>query len=169
MTTTEAPAPAFRYIGTTDETNVCEDCGRSDLQRAVVLALLDADGNVEDRVRYGSDCAARALSIRGGGRAVAKAAENARIATLKAAAEAYERAERLLFDPATGEPTHERGFARTVGTMIRFNGGPGRWTDRGEAEQFTRQLIERSVQAVQDARLLGIADPARELRRLGYA
>jgi hypothetical protein len=84
MTTNTAPAPAFRYIGTADETTVCEHCGRADLRSTVVLALLDADGNTADYVRYGSTCAARALSIASGGAHVSKVAEIHRHLTLEA-------------------------------------------------------------------------------------
>lgn len=49
------------YIGITDESDVCECCGRRGLKRVVRLAVLDADGNREDEVRYGVDCAARAI------------------------------------------------------------------------------------------------------------
>jgi hypothetical protein len=84
---------SFRYIGTTDETTVCEHCGREDLRSTVVLALLDVDGNEEEYVRYGSTCAARALAIRGGGSAVRHAAQYAQLATLRDARDAHQRAE----------------------------------------------------------------------------
>lgn len=39
-----------------DETTVCECCGKTDLKRVAVLQM--ADGSI---VRYGRDCAAKAL------------------------------------------------------------------------------------------------------------
>jgi predicted nucleic acid-binding Zn ribbon protein len=55
---------AYRIKGTTDECTTCEKCGRSDLKKTIVLAILDADGNEEDYTYYGSDCAARALGTK---------------------------------------------------------------------------------------------------------
>lgn len=43
-------------LAITDETSVCECCGKTNLKRVAVLQL--ADGSV---VRYGRDCAAKAL------------------------------------------------------------------------------------------------------------
>lgn len=54
--------PRFRYVGVTDECVECQRCGKADLKRTVVLAILDADGNAEDVTYYGSNCAARALA-----------------------------------------------------------------------------------------------------------
>lgn len=51
----------FKMIGITDETNVCECCGKSNLKRVVVLEDIDT-GSI---VRYGCDCAARAMSVKG--------------------------------------------------------------------------------------------------------
>ena len=77
--TTNATAPAFRYIGVTDECVECQKCGKAQLRSTVVLAILDADGNTEDVTYYGSSCAARALAergtpVKGGGRAVLQSA-----------------------------------------------------------------------------------------------
>lgn len=72
--TTNTTAPAFRYIGITDECVECQKCGKTQLRSTVVLAVLDADGNTEDVTYYGSSCAARALGVKGGGRAVLQSA-----------------------------------------------------------------------------------------------
>lgn len=72
--TTNATAPGFRYIGITDECVECQKCGKTELRSTVVLAVLDADGNTEDVTYYGSTCAARALGVKGGGRAVLQSA-----------------------------------------------------------------------------------------------
>lgn len=46
----------FKIIGITDETTVCECCGKSNLKKVVVMENIDT-GEI---VRYGVDCAARA-------------------------------------------------------------------------------------------------------------
>lgn len=78
----------FRYIGTTDECIECQQCGKADLRSTVVLAILDADGNVEDHTYFGSTCAARALGVKGGSRAVLQSARWAHEETLASAADA---------------------------------------------------------------------------------
>lgn len=45
--------------GTTGDVTLCDLCGRNDLRKTVILATLDADGNEEERVNYGTDCASR--------------------------------------------------------------------------------------------------------------
>lgn len=87
MTTTTA-APAFRYIGITDECVECQKCGKPGLKSTVILAILDADGNPEDATYYGSTCAARALGIKGGGRAVLNSARAAHDRTIEIAKDA---------------------------------------------------------------------------------
>jgi hypothetical protein len=54
---------AFKLLGISEETE-CECCGKANLKRTVVLAHLDADGNTVEVVKFGRDCAARALGIR---------------------------------------------------------------------------------------------------------
>lgn len=106
MTTTTAPA-RFRYLGVTDECVECQQCGKSDLRSTVVLAVLDADGNTTGTTYYGSHCAARALGVPGGGRAVTRSAVYAHHDTLMAAADAR----RMLAHyglPEQGEPTAEQ-------------------------------------------------------------
>lgn len=51
----------YRVKGTTDDQTDCTrpSCGRTNLRKTVILEVLDADGNVEDVVYYGADCAAR--------------------------------------------------------------------------------------------------------------
>ena len=60
-TTTEA---RYKILGITDEVTTCERCGRDDLKRTVRLGVLDLDGNVEDAVHFGCDCAAKATQKR---------------------------------------------------------------------------------------------------------
>lgn len=53
----------FKLVGISDET-VCECCGKQNLKRTVVLEQLDADGGMVSVVKFGRDCAARALRVR---------------------------------------------------------------------------------------------------------
>jgi hypothetical protein len=76
MTTTTAPA--FRFLGITDDATECARCGRTELRSTVVLAVLDADGNTEDVTYFGSSCAAQALGYKANrGAAVLALARNA--------------------------------------------------------------------------------------------
>lgn len=83
----ETTAAQYRYLGTTDDTTACEQCGKIELKSTVVLQPLDLDGNPEgDPVYYGSTCAARALAVKGGGREVTLRARGGHHDTLNAAA-----------------------------------------------------------------------------------
>jgi hypothetical protein len=86
-TTITTTAVRFRYIGTTDDVVTCEKCNKPNLRNTVVLMILDEDGNDTEVTYYGSTCAARALGVRGGGRAVLASARNAAYATRQAAAD----------------------------------------------------------------------------------
>lgn len=57
---TNATRPSFKIIGITDETTVCETCGKTNLKKVVVLENLDT-GEI---VRYGTDCAAKAMGTK---------------------------------------------------------------------------------------------------------
>jgi ribosome-binding protein aMBF1 (putative translation factor) len=48
-------AKQVRVLGTTDETSICECCGKTNLKKVVVLEI---EGEI---VRYGCDCAGKAL------------------------------------------------------------------------------------------------------------
>ena len=54
MTNTDTTAPAFRYLGTTDDVLMCGHCGRTDLTHTVVAQFLTAD-EVADAVSEGLD------------------------------------------------------------------------------------------------------------------
>lgn len=56
-------AATFTILGVDDEVTVCERCGKRNLKRTVALEQADDDGNTAV-VRFGSDCAARALKGR---------------------------------------------------------------------------------------------------------
>ena len=65
MTTTalEAHSRLFRVVGTSDEVNACDCCGKTKLKSTVELFELDADGNdvADHPVYFGVTCAARAM------------------------------------------------------------------------------------------------------------
>lgn len=110
----------FRYIGTTNDVVDCENCGKPDLRATVIIVPVDADGNDDGEPCYfGSTCAARALSVRGGGAAVRKAADGARLQTLMNAHEARRRL-RAYGLPEVGEPTHDQVRA-AVRVFVRRN------------------------------------------------
>lgn len=51
----------YTVKGTTTDVLTCEQCGRDDLKKTVVLDALDAEGNPTGDITYmGTDCAARA-------------------------------------------------------------------------------------------------------------
>jgi hypothetical protein len=108
---------AFRFIGTTDDTTTCEHCGREQLKSTIILATLDADGNRDGEVYYGSTCAARAIKAQYGVKMTA-----AQVRDAAASAERVRRAEdqdaRAMLDfyglPLIGEPTAEAFQAATV-------------------------------------------------------
>lgn len=103
---TATTAPAFKYIGITDECVECQKCGKTELRATVVLAMLDADGNEEEITYYGSTCAARALGIKGGGRSVLNSARAAHDQTIEAAKHARKRIE-FYGLPLEGEPSED--------------------------------------------------------------
>lgn len=58
--TTAQTQKVYRVIGSTNDITTCEYCGRDELKGTVVLAILDADGNTEGTVYFGTGCAATA-------------------------------------------------------------------------------------------------------------
>lgn len=149
---TATAAPEFRYIGITDETTVCEECGKPELKATVVLAVLDADGNTEDVVRYGSSCAAKALSIAGGGARVRKAAEGATVRTMIAADDAIKSLTSKNLD-RDGRPSAlavKLGMAEALLASV------------------DPELVAQLVAAVRDAEALGETNPRGWLKRHGY-
>ena len=49
-----------KIIGTTQDITDCECCGRTNLKKTVIVAVLDADGNTDSIAYYGTVCAAKA-------------------------------------------------------------------------------------------------------------
>lgn len=103
----------------TDDCVECQKCGKAELRSTVVLAILDADGNTEDITYYGSTCAARALGIKGGGRAVL---QSARWAHMKLRGDAKSARDVLEFYglPETGDPDHP-ALRNAVRLYVRNN------------------------------------------------
>ncbi len=139
MTTSEN----YRYLGVTDECTECEKCGKVELRSTVVLQPLDVDGNADgDPVYFGSTCAARALSVRGGGRAVLRSARFAHHDTLTQAQDAR-RMLAFYGMPETGDPTEaeiERGA--TVYAEVHAN---ARWADSVTAESWRIRALDMLV------------------------
>lgn len=139
---TSTTAPAFRFLGTTDDTTECAKCGREELRSTVVLDVLDADGNSEGVTYYGSTCAARVLTAATGrkitGPRVLAEAVAARTATLQAAA----NAEQLLAHYADAEGDDDelirRYAAAHSSAMWARTMTPAGWLDKARA-MFTRQ------------------------------
>ena len=50
----------FKIIGVTDDSCVCEKCGKTNLKKVVVLENMET-GEI---VRYGTDCASRAMGVK---------------------------------------------------------------------------------------------------------
>ncbi len=154
-TVTTVTTPAFRYIGVTDECVVCEKCGNTQLKSTVILAMLDADGNAEDATYYGSTCAARALGVRGGGRAVLQAARWAHHKTLQEA----EDARRMLAHyglPEAGEPTADE-IREAMKRYIRQHHNIAQWVAETGIGVRARVLdmLSRKRAALADAALIG--------------
>ena len=59
-----ATTARFALLGIDDEIVACDCCGKKNLKCTVALSQLDADGNEVAGVRFGRDCAARALGRR---------------------------------------------------------------------------------------------------------
>lgn len=152
MTTNEAPA-RWRYLGVTDESTECEKCGKTELRSTVMIMPLDIDGNDEgDPVYFGSSCAARALSVRGGGKAVLAAANGARLRTLMNAHDAR-RMLRIYGDlPETGPLTEEQRRAG-VRAYIRNNRGvqAAIARDGGTVTDRLLEMLARKQAAIADA------------------
>lgn len=112
-----------QYHGITSEVDECGHCGKQGLQKAVMLFILDADGNREELEYWGTTCAARAIGTTAAD--VRKKAQNAqtyRIARVK-------ELEKLL-DPRWCTQWIARNWDTSVrrDTGIRLNGqwyGPG--------------------------------------------
>ena len=152
---TNTNTPQFRYLGITDECVECQKCGKVDLRSTVVLAVLDADGNTEDVTYYGSTCAARALSIKGGGRAVLQSARWAHERTLLEAADAR----RMLAHyglPETGFPDEDT-LRDATRTYIRQGNSAAQRCRKFNvrAGVLVLEMLVRKRRVLADAALIG--------------
>jgi hypothetical protein len=171
MTTNEPPA-RWRYLGTTNDVVDCqrEGCPQTDLSHTVVIMPLDVDGNDDgDPVYYGSTCAARALAVKGGGRAVSKAAEHARLHTLMGAHDAR-RMLRLYGDlPEIGPLTEEQRRAG-VHAYVRNNRGvhAAIQRDGGTVTDRLLDMLARKQAAIADAVLIAGAEWGKDRQPLEW-
>lgn len=143
----------FRYIGVTDECTTCEQCGKPNLAKTIVIAALDADGTEEAILYYGSTCAARALGYgTGQGATVRKAATAAKQRTLNHAHEAQLMLD--LYDvPADGDEYD----INQVAAIYRDNHAKAAWAPTVTWEGWkdrARDMIVRKRAAVADAELV---------------
>jgi hypothetical protein len=145
---TATAAPKFRYIGVTDDVTECQHCGKAGLKLTVALALLDLDGNEEDVTYYGSTCAARALSIKGGSRAVLDAA---RAAHAQLAQNAKHARQRLAHYRADELPLSQVAIA-----FRRNNSSPYTQKSMEEWVQQAADMIEHWRATVAEAARLGL-------------
>jgi len=119
-------ADQYRWLGITDECTDCEKCHKANLKSTVVLQYLDVDGNPDgDPVYFGSTCAARALSVKGGGRSVLASARGAHHQTLTDAADARSMLE-LYGVPESGDMDDD-GYRQAVANYRRYNAGVAHW------------------------------------------
>jgi hypothetical protein len=51
----------YRIKGVNDEQDTCDECGKTNLRRTVILAPLDDEGNEDGECRVGVDCAAKMM------------------------------------------------------------------------------------------------------------
>lgn len=156
MTANETSAPRFRFLGVTDESTTCGRCGKVELKTTVMLVMLDAEGNDDELVYFGSTCAARALAIKGGGRAVLQSARWAHDKTRNNAEDAR-RMLKVYGLPETGEPTVDemRGAIRLY--IRNHYNVSGHCRDTGRTvSDMVRDMIARKRAALADARALKI-------------
>lgn len=169
MTTNEAPA-RWRYIGTTDESTECEKCGKTELRSTVMIVPLDVDGNDEgDPVYFGSTCAARALGVRGGGKAVLAAANGARLQTLMNAHDARRMLRAYGDLPETGPLTEEQRRAG-VYAYVRNNRGvqAAIARDGGTVTDRLLEMLARKQAAIADAVRVAGAEWGKDRQPLEY-
>jgi hypothetical protein len=152
MTSASATATAkFRYIGTTDERTECDRCGKVDLKSTVIIATLDADGNDEAVVYYGSTCAARALSIRGGGRAALDFARFAHQQLITEAAAARATLNHYGLD-VTG---NSKAVIFAAANRFAIIHRAAHWARNADWFAHVNDMIARKAKILADAALIG--------------
>src|SRR5690606_25085631 len=111
----------YRVKGTTEDVTRCELCGKEDLRKTVVLAVLDADGNEEQVAYYGTDCAAKVT----GRRAARIAMEAAEADSSRARQVAWAREVLAVYGPLEHESAWEKArvfIGRNPELFGRVNG-----------------------------------------------
>lgn len=151
MTSASATAPRFRYIGTTDERTECDRCGKVDLKSTVIIATLDADGNDDAVVYYGSTCAARALSIKGGGRAALDFARFAHQQLITEAAAARATLDSYGLDVTGNSKAAIFAAANRYATIHRA----AHWARTADWFAHVNDMIARKAKILADAALIG--------------
>lgn len=149
-------SPKFRYIGITDECVACEQCGKPNLKSTVVLAILDEDGTEESIVYFGSSCAAKALSVKGGGAAVLKAA---RYAHERLVEEVRFARRQLMFYglPYEGEPTS--AMVHTAVELYRDAHRDAVWapgTSAGTWTGYVQDMLQRQQAKIAEGKVVGL-------------
>jgi len=124
--------PRYRVLGVDDEVVVCEKCGKSDLRCTIVLAVSDADGNMAGEVRFGRDCALRALGRRTPPGAAKKIEDEAR--TIE-----RNRLFARRVSSQSVEVDHTAGWGKTYATVYSLEGG-GKIAQVPEADLYPSRL-----------------------------
>jgi hypothetical protein len=121
---------AFKILGTTQDVETCNCCGRTGLKKTVELGELDADGAVYGVVHYGVDCAAAALgySKRGGKTAVENKVLNLTVEFRKA----------VCSDEILGRFVKQASFARKDGRSDDY----AKWIAKIAKKGFTQKTVE---------------------------
>lgn len=146
----------FRYLGTTDDVVDCqrEGCRKVGLSHTVVIVPLDENGNDDgEPTYYGSDCAAKVLGVRGGGREVLKSASAWMEITFANAVEARRKLALYRLPEVGPIATDTVEFAFAVKLYEEHNRGV-----RGAfGEELRRRVLDMAAseqRAVADARAL---------------
>jgi hypothetical protein len=147
-----ASTVTHRYVGVTDESTQCDQCGRTELRSTVVLYTLDADGNDDAVVYYGSSCAARALGRTGRGQA-RKVLDEARSARYRLAGE-VEAARTCVARYVDVE-----GDDRKLRWRFYENHANARWIGSTSPEELlvmVKDLLASKRVIIADAELIGL-------------
>lgn len=147
----------YAYLGVTDECTDCERCGKPNLRSTVVLQPLDLDGNHDgDPAYFGSTCAARALAVKDGGRAVLLRARSAHHDTLTAAKDAR-RMLALYGLPATGEPTPAE--IQTAAECYAGYHANARWAHQETSTTWRQRALGMLARKRADIAAAALVDP----------
>jgi hypothetical protein len=121
----------YRVKGTSDYTQ-CMRCGLNDLRKTIVLDVLDADGNVDAVVYFGTECATKVTRIK--------------VAAIKRAAQVadYERQQEIewaagfvaAFGPVEGNNLRTE--------MLFFRRNPGSTLNGLEARAFVAESLTKA-------------------------